>query len=332
MRFAAKMEDKNMCDKKVLFISHAEKDIDIVEKFVDLLYDMGIRAESMLCSSISEIGIPIREDIYEYLRNSIDSDRVIPIFMLSDNYYSSVACLNEMGAVWVKQKDYYVFLLPDFEFSKIKGAINPNKKGILLQYKSERELRNLKEDLNQFCEEICHTFHIEKSRRWERKRDDFIATIQKTSIEMTDIVIDLKECEGFCIGEDENDGCTSIFDKVKNKIVTKIDFRKTNANICSAVIYTGHLNVRNQYDNNRYLIFDLKASDTICDIELECRLKSRNVRRAIKVTSEWENYRVPLNEFGADLSEWEDLKEIKFLLKRKTTSGGELEIRSMMIK
>ena len=86
-----------MFNKKLLFISHAEKDSKVVEKFVDLLYDMGVPEKSMFCSSISEIGVPIREDIYEYLRNLLDSVHVIPIFMLSDNYYASAACLNEMG-------------------------------------------------------------------------------------------------------------------------------------------------------------------------------------------------------------------------------------------
>lgn len=107
-----------MFGKKLLFISHAEKDSELVEKFVDLLYDMGVSEKSMFCSSISEIGVPIKEDIYDYLRNLLDSEQVIPVFMLSDNYYASAACLNEMGAVWMKQKDYFTFLLPGFEFSK----------------------------------------------------------------------------------------------------------------------------------------------------------------------------------------------------------------------
>lgn len=151
---------KKMFNKKLLFISHAEKDSELIEKFVDLLYDMGIPEKSMFCSSISEIGVPVKEDIYEYLRNLLDSEQVIPIFMLSDNYYASAACLNEMGAVWMKQKDYFTFLLPDFEFSKIKGAINPSKRGISLWYKSERELQNLKEDLNQFREQMCDLLYI----------------------------------------------------------------------------------------------------------------------------------------------------------------------------
>ena len=141
-----------MFNKIRIFISHAEKDDIIVEKFVDLLLDMGVPQDKIFCSSISEIGVPIKEDIYEYLGNLLDSEQIIPIFMLSDNYYASVACLNEMGAVWVKKMDYYTFLLPEFKFTQIKGAINPSKRGILLEYNTERELQNLKQDLNLFRE------------------------------------------------------------------------------------------------------------------------------------------------------------------------------------
>lgn len=113
----------------MLFISHAEKDSKIVEAFVKLLYDIPIPGKNMFCSSISEIGVPIKEYIYDYLRNMLGSEQVIPIFMLSDNYYSSVACLNEMGAVWVKQKDYYLFLLPRIQVYPNTRSNQSDKKG-----------------------------------------------------------------------------------------------------------------------------------------------------------------------------------------------------------
>ena len=319
-----------MFGKKLLFISHAEKDSKMVEKFVDLLYDMGVPEKSMFCSSISEIGVPIKADIYEYLRSLLDSEEVIPIFMLSDNYYSSAACLNEMGAVWIKQKDYFTFLLPGFEFSKIKGAINPSKRGISLGYKSERELQNLKGDLNQFRQEISKLFNVEQYERWERKRDELIKQIQKLKIDFVDI--NLKECEGFCIGEDEHSGCIAIFDKIKDKISSKIDFMETKAEICSIVIFIDEMDMSYQYEADKKLVFDLKATDTISSIDVECRLKNRNVCKTVVTSSDWENYSIPLSEFGGGASEWKSLKEIKFLLRRKGTSGGNVEIKNMMIK
>lgn len=321
-----------MYNKNFLFISHSEKDSKIVEKFVDLLYDMGVPEKSMFCSSLSEIGVPIKEDIYEYLRSMLDSEQVIPVFMLSENYYASAACLNEMGAVWVKQKDYYTFLLPDFEFSKIKGAINPSKRGISLRYKSERELQNLKSDLNQFHEEMSKLFSLEQYGRWERKRDEFIAHLQNAKTDVTDI--DLKECKGFCIGKYDHSGCEVKFDKIKNKICSKIDFTKTQAEICSVVIYANELDMSSQYETGKKLVFDLKASDTIESIVVECRLKNRDVQASDPVTtsSDWENYSIPLSKFNGSVSEWSSLKEIKFLLRRQDTVGGCVEIKNMMIK
>lgn len=49
--------------------------------------------------------------------------------------------------------------------------------------------------------------------------------------------INLEECEGFCLGEYENSGCTVIFDNIKNIISSTIDFTKTKAKICLVVIY-----------------------------------------------------------------------------------------------
>ena len=52
-----------MFNKLLLFISHAEKDAIIIEKFVDLVYDMRVPKDKIFCSSISEIGVPIKDDI-----------------------------------------------------------------------------------------------------------------------------------------------------------------------------------------------------------------------------------------------------------------------------
>lgn len=133
--------------------------------------------EALLCSSISEIGVPIKVDIYDYLRDTISKDNIIPIFMLSENYYKSLACLNEMGAVWIMQKDYYIFLIPPFSFGDIGGAINLNKKGIRLECSNKNELYNLRDGLNQFRSQMESVFNLKKLKNWERKRDVFIEKI-----------------------------------------------------------------------------------------------------------------------------------------------------------
>ena len=50
--------------KHRLFISHAEKDATIVKAFVELLYRIGLNEDDIFCSSISEIGVPIRYECF----------------------------------------------------------------------------------------------------------------------------------------------------------------------------------------------------------------------------------------------------------------------------
>lgn len=323
-----------MSEKKMLFISHAEKDSAMVERFVDLLYDIGIPEESMFCSSISEIGVPIKENIYEYLRNLLDSEQVIPIFLLSDNYYSSAACLNEMGAAWMKQKDYYLFLLPGFEYAQIRGAINPARRGISLGYKSERELQNLKGDLNQFRESAIQLLHlnIERYKFWEKKRDAFIGDIQRLKMEMGCFKIDLQDCQGQCIGEYVHDGCIVNYDDTRKEVCGTIDFSKTDAEICSVIIFTGGVDVSDQYKAEKTLAFDLKVVGTTNTIEVECMIKNRNVYKVVKTLPEWERYQISLSEFGGQISEWESLQEIKFILRREEgISQVDVGIRNLEI-
>lgn len=123
--------------------------------------------------------------------------------------------------------------------------------------------------------------------------------------------INLEECEGFCVGEYESSGCSVTYDSV--------------------VIFVGELDVSCQYSSGKKVMFELKAADSILNVEVECRLKNRDVRKKIITSSDWESYSIPLSEFGGDVSEWKFLKEIKFLLRRENTPGGKIEIRNMKI-
>lgn len=108
-----------------VFISHSQKDIKIVETFVDLLNRIGLDRNTLFCSSVP--GFNIKQgsgDIFDYLRSEFNNNNLFVVFMLSKNYYESVACLNEMGATWVLQKQYQTILLPEFDFKDIVGAIN----------------------------------------------------------------------------------------------------------------------------------------------------------------------------------------------------------------
>ena len=92
-------EEQEMPQKSPkVFISHSSQDKDYVSCIVDFLEDIGLTQEQLFCSSIPGYGIPLDEDIYDYLKQQFQEHNLHVILVLSDNYYQSVACMNEMGA------------------------------------------------------------------------------------------------------------------------------------------------------------------------------------------------------------------------------------------
>jgi len=162
-------------DKKLkIFISHATVDLPYIKCFVELLEAVGLTEDNMFCSSIREYGVRMGKDIFETLKTLFKENKLMVMYMLSDNYYRSAVCLNEMGAAWILQSEDYSILLPGFDFSKMKGTINPNKVGVKLDGK------DLKADLNELKEILCKEFKIIiSSNKWERVRDSFINKISK---------------------------------------------------------------------------------------------------------------------------------------------------------
>lgn len=173
------MEDKKMAeDKKIqLFISHSSKDIEYIDCFVKFLEELGFDDENMFCSSVDGYNIPWGADIYEYLEKKFtnSNNELFVLFMLSDNYYASPACLNEMGAAWVLKKDYRSILLPGFQFEEIEGTIDPRKVAIRLDDK------NLMMKLNDVKKQLSELFGLVgiKETKWDKIRDTLIKKIKE---------------------------------------------------------------------------------------------------------------------------------------------------------
>ena len=172
-------EEETKLEKEIkIFISHSSLDVEFVSDLVDLLEDIGIRKNQLFCSSVPGYGIPLGEDIYEYLRKEFQNYDLHVIFVLSENYYNSVASMNEMGAAWVLQYKYTTILLPGFDFPQIKGAINPRTIGLKLDAEGGDIV---KEKLNELKNTIVEEFHLSQMSdiRWEKKRDNYLKNINK---------------------------------------------------------------------------------------------------------------------------------------------------------
>ena len=157
----------DMQKKPKIFISHSSDDKEYVQCLVNFLDDIGLSADQMFCSSIPGYGIPLDEDIYQYLRQQFQSYDIHVFLILSKNYYESVACMNEMGAAWVLQSKYTTILLPEFKFEEIAGAINPRQIGLKL----DDEITVVKEKLGELKNTLTHEFGLSTipDTRWEQK-------------------------------------------------------------------------------------------------------------------------------------------------------------------
>lgn len=100
-----------------IFMSHASNDYSIVEPFVIMLERIGVKQSQLFCSSIDGYHIPQGSNIYDYLREKMSNNNLFFIMMLSESYYKSAACLNKMGAAWIKQHKYQATLLPCIDYA-----------------------------------------------------------------------------------------------------------------------------------------------------------------------------------------------------------------------
>lgn len=117
-----------------ILISHSSQDKTYGQALVNLLRRIGLQKNQIIFSSNDLYGVPLGEDIFDYLRNNIN-ENIFVIFLLSDNYYDSVACQNEMGAAWVARNDYEIIAIPQFDFSSKKfkeSCINIRQCGMTL--------------------------------------------------------------------------------------------------------------------------------------------------------------------------------------------------------
>ena len=160
-----------------LFISHSSKDAEYMKAFVDLLVAIGVHKNQITCTSVPQCNIPVGCNIYDWLAKQFQTSDLHVVYAFSDNYYSSVATLNEMGAAWVMRCKWTGFLLPGFTFNQLAGCIDKNQICIKLD---DPDIITLKQRLRQFRDDIIKEFGLESidEDEWEEKRDDFLDKIK----------------------------------------------------------------------------------------------------------------------------------------------------------
>jgi len=122
-----------------IFISHSSKDKKYGECILQLLLDIGISSNDIVFTSKPGFGIPKGQNIFQWLKKKL-VEKPFVIYLLSNNYYNSIACLNEMGAAWVIENKHITIFTPEFDTKNsqfYEGAIDPREIGIFLTKKAD---------------------------------------------------------------------------------------------------------------------------------------------------------------------------------------------------
>ena len=165
-----------------IFISHSSRDLAFVQPLVELFEHIGLEPETMFCSSVSGYNVPLGNNIFDFLKEQFQRYDLMVIFVLSENYYNSPVCLNEMGAAWVLQHKYTSILLPQFDFKDVKGVIGQMD----ISIKLDSEKYELKTRLNELRDTLISEFEFKSSvaaqNRWELYRDEFVEKVSSVEI------------------------------------------------------------------------------------------------------------------------------------------------------
>ena len=114
-----------------IFISHSSKNENYGNLLVELLRGLGIKEDEIIFTSNVAYGIPVAKNIFHWLKSQIE-EKPFVIYLLSKEYYESVACLNEMGAAWIVENEHAAIFTPSFDLSSKEfqnGALDPREIG-----------------------------------------------------------------------------------------------------------------------------------------------------------------------------------------------------------
>jgi len=114
-----------------IFISHSSKNKDFGNALVELLRKVGIKENEIIFTSNIAYGIPVGQNIFNWLKSQI-TEKPFVIYLLSEEYYESIACLNEMGAAWIVENEHAAIFTPNFNLSSKEfqsGVLDPREIG-----------------------------------------------------------------------------------------------------------------------------------------------------------------------------------------------------------
>ena len=302
-------------DNARVFISHSHKDRIIADSFVRLLLQIGLNTENIVCSSSELTQLQTGVPLFAFLRTILSDDKTIAIFLLSNNYYSSTICLNEMGAIWINQIESYCMFLPGFSVDSIDGVICENPRiGICLT-----DINSIRKRMFNLCTKIFERFHLSLDNdAFESGLVSFCNDVNEYQASLQDNRLDMRDVSGFCIDSTDSDGCR-IWKRgsSERKTMVIVDFSLTSSNLCS-VSYRAIVNDWVSYIKcGKQICFEIYSDVKRFQAEIEIHYAVHNESFSFLVSEDVQRYCISPKQFTTYIDDWKMVKEVCFLFRRK---------------
>lgn len=159
---------------KSVFISHASKDKEIVDAFIDLILHgaLSVPIDKIFCVSTDGTKIESGADWRDSINESLLSAKV-NFLIITPNYKESEVCLNEMGAAWVTSATVLPLIVEPINYKTVGVIQEPNQIEKLLD---EKSLDRIKDKVQ---EKLEISPALAKSDRWTIKKKEFLIRVKK---------------------------------------------------------------------------------------------------------------------------------------------------------
>ena len=309
-----------------VMISHSQKDLRYAAVLVELLINIGIQPENILCSSLPGHLLPNGVDFCDFLRNYMGQENIFVIFLMSHNFNASAYCQNELGAAWVKGTESLFMMLPGFSENDLVGIANKRELGIKLN-----DITAIAR-LNMMVKDLQEKFSLKKleMNRWETVRDNFLEEVN----ESTAYEVDMSEVNAYCIGDSQNDGLILLDKEKMEKTVALLDFGKTSAEQCSIVYFMHGNNFLAEYKSEKAVKFEVKCPDAIEKVDFEVHFSSGYIRAdRVNISNGICSYRRELSKICSSENEWQGIKEFCIVFYRPDgPCVGAIEVSDLIIE
>lgn len=300
-----------------VFISHSHKDKIIATALVDLLIKLGMDRKNIIASSAAKAQLHAGSSLYAELRTALSNKNVLVIFLLSDNFYSSTVCMNEMGATWVNGSKSYFMVLPGFSFEKVEGVILENSPiGISLSSLDDSNKTRIEE----MCAEIARRYSFSYNEdTMALGLLNFASAIDEYKNQLlSKAIFSMEKAKSFCINDTDSDGCRIWRRESSNsKTSVILDFTQTTSKLCSVVYRVEQQNWKSYKESGKTLCFEIYSDAEPFQSEVELHFADHNESTHILITDDTQTCRIPLSMFDAMDDDWKTVKEVCILFRKK---------------